>query len=117
MNKVSGVSKYYYYIDQITDTASATGKTKAELDTLAADGKFTQVDAGNWLSDSAIIHGALGEDGSYVVYAYAMDNAGNQSDYICTEGLVQDASAPVVTVTEPKKRRRYPEGYRGDTQG
>ena len=103
VNKVSGVSKYYYYIDQITDTASATGKTKAELDTLAADGKFTQVDAGNWLSDSAIIHGALGEDGSYVVYAYAMDNAGNQSDYICTEGLVQDASAPVVTVTEPKK--------------
>ena len=103
MNKVSGVSKYYYYIDQITDTASATGKTKAELDTLAADGKFTQVDAGNWLSDSATIHGALGEDGSYVVYAYAMDNAGNQSDYICTEGLVQDASAPVVTVTEPKK--------------
>ena len=103
VNKVSGVSKYYYYIDQITDTASATGKTKAELDTLAADGKFTQVDAGNWLSDSAIIHGELGEDGSYVVYAYAMDNAGNQSDYICTEGLVQDASAPVVTVTEPKK--------------
>ena len=103
VNKVSGVSKYYYYIDQITDTASATGKTKAELDTLAADGKFTQVDAGNWLSDSATIHGALGEDGSYVVYAYAMDNAGNQSDYICTEGLVQDASAPVVTVTEPKK--------------
>ena len=103
VNKVSGVSKYYYYIDQITDTASATGKTKAELDTLAADGKFTQVDAGNWLSDSATIHGALGGDGSYVVYAYAMDNAGNQSDYICTEGLVQDASAPVVTVTEPKK--------------
>ena len=103
VNKVSGVSKYYYYIDQITDTASATGKTKAELDTLAADGKFTQVDAGNWLSDSATIHGALVEDGSYVVYAYAMDNAGNQSDYICTEGLVQDASAPVVTVTEPKK--------------
>lgn len=103
VNKVSGVSKYYYYIDQITDTASATGKTKAELDTLAADGKFTQVDAGNWLSDSATIHGALGEDGSYVVYAYAMDNAGNQSDYICTEGLVQDASAPVVTVTDPKK--------------
>ena len=103
VNKVSGVSKYYYYIDQITDTASATGKTKAELDTLAADGKFMQVDAGNWLSDSATIHGALGEDGSYVVYAYAMDNAGNQSDYICTEGLVQDASAPVVTVTEPKK--------------
>ena len=103
VNKVSGVSKYYYYIDQITDTASATGKTKAELDTLAADGKFTQVDAGNWLSDSATIHGALGEDGSYVVYAYAMDNAGNQSDYICTEGLIQDASAPVVTVTEPKK--------------
>lgn len=103
VNKVSGVSKYYYYIDQITDTASATGKTKAELDTLAADGKFTQVDAGNWLSDSATIHGALGEDGSYVVYAYAMDNAGNQSDYICTDGIVVDAQAPVVKIADPKK--------------
>ena len=103
VNKVSGVSKYYYYIDQITDTASTTGKTKAELDTLAADGKFTQVDAGNWLSDSATIHGALGEDGSYVVYAYAMDNAGNQSDYICTDGIVVDAQAPVVKIADPKK--------------
>ena len=103
VNKVSGVSKYYYYIDQITDTASATGKTKAELDTLAADGKFTQVDAGNWLSDSATIHGALGEDGSYVVYAYAMDNAGNRSDYICTDGIVVDAQAPVVKIADPKK--------------
>ena len=102
-NKVSGVSKYYYYIDQITDTASATGKTKAELDTLAADGKFTQVDAGNWLSDSATIHGALGEDGSYVVYAYAVDGAGNQSDYICTDGIVVDAQAPVVKIADPKK--------------
>ena len=103
VNKVSGVSKYYYYIDQITDTASATGKTKAELDTLAADGKFTQVDAGNWLSDSATIHGALGEDGSYVVYAYAVDGAGNQSDYICTDGIVVDAQAPVVKIADPKK--------------
>lgn len=103
VNKVSGVSKYYYYIDQITDTASATGKTKAELDTLAADGKFMQVDAGNWLSDSATIHGALGEDGSYVVYAYAMDNAGNQSDYICTDGIVVDAQAPVIKIADPKK--------------
>ena len=103
MNKASGVSKYYYYIDQITDTASATGKTKAELDTLAADGKFTQVDAGNWLSDSATIHGALGEDGSYVVYAYAVDGAGNQRDYICTDGIVVDAQAPVVKIADPKK--------------
>ena len=103
VNKVSGVSKYYYYIDQITDTASATGKTKAELDTLAADGKFMQVDAGNWLSDSATIHGALGEDGSYVVYAYAVDGAGNQSDYICTDGIVVDAQAPVVKIADPKK--------------
>ena len=103
VNKVSGVSKYYYYIDQITDTASATGKTKAELDTLAADGKFTQVDAGNWLSDSATIHGALGGDGSYVVYAYAVDGAGNQSDYICTDGIVVDAQAPVVKIADPKK--------------
>ena len=103
VNKVSGVSKYYYYIDQITDTASATGKTKAELDTLAADGKFTQVDAGNRLSDSATIHGALGEDGSYVVYAYAVDGAGNQSDYICTDGIVVDAQAPVVKIADPKK--------------
>ena len=112
VDKVSGVSGYYYYIDQVTDIASTTGKTKAELDTLASQGKFTRVDAGNWLSDSATIHDALSKDGNYVVYAYAVDGAGNQSDYICTDGLVKDAQAPVVTVTEPKKE----DGTLKDTQ-
>ena len=101
--EVSGISKYYYYVEKVSDTALASVKTKDELDTLAADGKFTQVDAGNWLSDSATIHGALGEDGSYVVYAYAVDGAGNQSDYICTDGIVVDAQAPVVKIADPKK--------------
>lgn len=32
-----------------------------------------------------------------------MDNAGNRSDYICTDGIVVDAQAPVVKIADPKK--------------
>ena len=38
-----------------------------------------------------------------MVYAYAVDGAGNQSDYICTDGIVVDAQAPVVKIADPKK--------------
>lgn len=121
MAEVSGISRYYYYVEKVSDTALASVKTKDELDALAAGGKFSEVAAGTGTilpsSDGATISGSLSSEGNYVVYAYAVDGAGNQSDYICTDGIVVDAQAPVVKIADPKKRRRYPEGYRGDTQG
>ena len=105
--EVSGISRYYYYVEKVSDTALASVKTKDELDALAAGGKFSEVAAGTGTilpsSDGATISGSLSSEGNYVVYAYAVDGAGNQSDYICTDGIVVDAQAPVVKITDPKK--------------
>ena len=105
--EVSGISRYYYYVEKVSDTALASVKTKDELDALAAGGKFSEVAAGTGTilpsSDGATISGSLSSEGNYVVYAYAVDGAGNQSDYICTDGIVVDAQAPVVSITDPKK--------------
>ena len=105
--EVSGISRYYYYVEKVSDTALASVKTKDELDALAAGGKFREAAAGTGTilpsSDGATISGSLSSEGNYVVYAYAVDGAGNQSDYICTDGIVGDAQAPVVKITDPKK--------------
>ena len=105
--EVSGISRYYYYVEKVSDTALASVKTKDELDALAADGKFREAAAGTDSilpsSDGATISGSLSSEGNYVVYAYAVDGAGNQSDYICTDGIVVDAQAPVVKIADPKK--------------
>lgn len=105
--EVSGISRYYYYVEKVSDTALASVKTKDELDALAAGGKFREAAAGTGTilpsSDGATISGSLSSEGNYVVYAYAVDGAGNQSDYICTDGIVVDAQAPVVKIADPKK--------------
>lgn len=105
--EVSGISRYYYYVEKVSDTALASVKTKDELDALAAAGKFREAAAGTGTilpsSDGATISGSLSSEGNYVVYAYAVDGAGNQSDYICTDGIVVDAQAPVVKIADPKK--------------
>ena len=105
--EVSGISRYYYYVEKVSDTALASVKTKDELDALAAAGKFREAAAGTGTiltsSDGATISGSLNSEGNYVVYAYAVDGAGNQSDYICTDGIVVDAQAPVVKIADPKK--------------
>ena len=105
--EVSGISRYCYYVEKVSDTALASVKTKDELDALAAGGKFSEAAAGTGTiltsSDGATISGSLSSEGNYVVYAYAVDGAGNQSDYICTDGIVVDAQAPVVKIADPKK--------------
>ena len=107
VDEVSGISRYCYYVEKVSDTALASVKTKDELDALAADGKFCEAAAGTGTilpsSDGATISGSLSSEGNYVVYAYAVDGAGNQSDYICTDGILVDTQAPVVKIADPKK--------------
>jgi len=79
----SGVAKYYYYIDT---SGSTTVKTADELNALS----FTE---GNSFS--------ITDENKYVIYAYAVDVAGNKSVYICTDGIVIDKTAPTVTLTAP----------------
>ena len=113
VNEISGVAEYYYYIDTVDASAlstaasgngekTAAAKTKAELDALKADGKFTEVKAAG--DGQVTISGALSAEEHYIVYACAKDMAGNMSDYICSEGVVVDRTAPEITsATAPTK--------------
>ena len=84
--EVSGISRYCYYVEKVSDTALASVKTKDELDALAAGGKFSEVAAGTGTilpsSDGATISGSLSSEGNYVVYAYAVDGAGKDLPHV-----------------------------------
>lgn len=79
----SGVDKYYYYIDT---TGSTTVKTAEELDALT----FTE--GGSF---------SISDENNYIIYAYAVDVAGNKSAYICTDGIVVDKTAPDILLYDP----------------
>lgn len=90
---VSGVENYYYYVDNVTDKDHYQILSKEALDGYAQANQF-KADADGKFS--------LSDDENQVVYAYVVDHAGNRSDYICTEGLILDTTAPVMEITEPK---------------
>lgn len=95
VNETSGVAEYFYYIDTGDASALPAAKTKAELDALMDDGKFTKAKAAD--GGQVTISGVLSAEKHYIVYACAKDAAGNLSDYICTEGVVVDRTAPEIT--------------------
>ncbi len=80
----------YYYVDN-----GNTLLTEEDLDALRESGAFSK----------AIDHGfELDGDNCYVIYAYAVDALENQSEYICTDGIEIDTTAPVLTnVKNPSK--------------
>ena len=90
---LSGIQTYYYYADRVQDTANYQVLTDYQLQELelsfkaAENGRFT-----------------LDTDGSYVVYAYAVDKAGNQSAVICSNGIVIDNTAPGLTSAVPAEK-------------
>ena len=91
----SGVAEYYYYID---NSYSTTTLTAEELDTKT----FTKVAADkNGITKLTEIT----SDNNYVIYAYAVDAAGNRSTYISSDGVVLDNTAPVISdVKQPAKK-------------
>lgn len=100
VNEVSGVDKYYYYIDKITDpSGEINAKTVEELDALRNGRKFTEAEA----NGDGIVSFTVSDSANFVVYAYAVDKAGNQSNYISSDGVIFDKDAPVVNVKEPSK--------------
>ena len=91
--ETSGVDKYYYYIDKITDpSGEIAAKTVEELDALRTAGEFAEGDSFS-VNDSS----------NFVVYAYAVDKAGNRSSYISSDGVILDSEAPQLTVSTPNK--------------
>ena len=90
----SGVAEYYYYID---NSGSTTTLTAEELGTKT----FTKVDASKNVTTKLT---EIKSDNDYVIYAYAVDAAGNRSTYISSDGVVLDNTAPKLTdVSEPAK--------------
>lgn len=100
----SGVDKYYYYIQTVSDEAAAgeyTALTGAELDKLSRDVNdategFVCVAAK--AHNIGTVTGALSKDGTYIIYAYAVDKAGNASSYVCSDGIVQDTKCAQLIV-------------------
>lgn len=98
-NDENGVTKYYYYIQTITEN-SATCNTLTEEKLDALDRKVTDATKGfKLLSGNGTEAIILPDDFSkksitteqrYIIYAYAVDQVGNRSSYISTEGIGRD---------------------------
>ena len=94
-DSLSGVDRYYYFIDNVEDVDDYSVLSKERLDEyVAAGGYFTELMAGTPNSAGEFL---IPYDGCKVVYAYAVDKAGNRSGYICSDGIVLDSSAPLLT--------------------
>lgn len=90
---LSGIQTYYYYADRVQDTANYQVLTDYQLQELERN--FKEAENGRFTLDT---------DGSYVVYAYAVDKAGNRSAVICSNGIVIDNTAPGLTSTVPAEK-------------
>lgn len=102
-DNLSGIDAYYYYVD---NSGNASVKTKEELDALVGESKFTKYVAESSVSPltGTKTLKSLSNEGNYVVYAYAVDMAGNRSDYVCSDGVVLDRTAPTIRdITTPSK--------------
>lgn len=105
----SGLDQYFYYIEEVSDENAIDNykvKTAEELDQLS----FVGVAANG---ASAVTVGSLSKDANYVVYAYAVDKAGNKSEYICTEGIVRDTAILSYVINAPNAST----GTLDDTEG
>ena len=83
----SGVKDYFYHVDQMKASEKNSYQVKSAAELAAQE-------SGYWTTGSTI---ELNEEGFYVIYAYAVDQADNQSDYICSRGIVLDVTAPTWT--------------------
>lgn len=90
---LSGIQTCYYYADRVQDTANYQVLTDYRLQEL--ERSFKAAENGRFTLDT---------DGSYVVYAYAVDKAGNRSAVICSDGIVIDNTAPGLTSAVPAEK-------------
>ena len=90
---LSGIQTYYYYADRVQDTANYQVLTDYQL--LELERNFKKAENGRFTLDT---------DGSYVVYAYAVDKAGNQSAVICSDGIVIGNTARGLAAAVPAEK-------------
>ena len=111
VTEVSGNPAYYCYIQRVSAEEASSGefpvKTREELDALW-ENKAIETDYFNGFTRVGLVGrlaGKLSTDGNYIVYARAVDNAGNGNagDYICTEGIVIDTQNAEYQLVLPDK--------------
>ena len=111
VNEVSGVDKYYYYMQEVSNADTAgefTTLTQSQLNQLSKDGTdptqgFVAVNADSDGKVTLTLHSDNAEK-NYVIYAWAVDKAGNASSYICSEGIVQDTKIPSGVFDSPDQK-------------
>lgn len=94
-DEASGVADYYYYVDNVENRETYQILSKEALDDCADRGDFKKDSDGKF---------SLDPDREQVIYAFAVDHAGNRSGYVCTDGLVMDTEAPGMKITEPDQK-------------
>ena len=105
---LSGIAGIYYYIENtgtlIDEEAGKSAMSAEELNALEdTEWKALSLDQAGSGQQTSSASGSFGlsAEGSYVIYAYAVDRAGNRSPYICSDGIVVDTTAPVLTLVKP----------------
>lgn len=105
---LSGIAGIFYYIENagtpIDEEAGKPAMTAEELNALGdTEWKALSLDQAGSGQQTSSASGSFGlsAEGSYVIYAYAVDRAGNRSAYICSDGIVVDTTAPVLTLAAP----------------
>lgn len=103
---LSGIAEICYYIDTNPGKTALTAEDLNKLD--AANWKKAEVrEAGGQPTPSASVSFPIDSDGSYVIYAYAADQAGNRSAYVCSDGIVLDSAVPTLTLTPPDEEGKH----------
>ena len=91
----SGVTAYYYYVQPSVYLTW----TREDLDILYGMNRFDKVSAtGNGEVEKLTELVAEAKDEGKLVYVCAVDAVGNRSDYICSNGIVFDNTAPTLNV-------------------
>ena len=106
-DSLSGIQYYGYYVDTVQDSANYKVLTAEELETRT----FTQVADGKF---------RLEDQGNKVIYAYAVDQVGIRSSYICSDGIVVDNYSPHVELLVDDTKRKDTSAtvnYRVDEEG
>ncbi len=94
------VKKICYYIQdvEVSKLADFTPLTSTQLDGLRDAGKFFSDTTDGSGSVEETLRIASTNNYAFVLYAYAVDEIGNRSEYICTNGILLDNIAPTIDI-------------------
>ena len=91
---------YYMQEVEVSKLADFTPLTSSQLDELRDAGKFSSDTTETDNSTAVIFTMVKSNNYAIVFYAYAVDEIGNRSEYICTNGILIDNVAPTIEINK-----------------